>query len=184
MELHRQSTPPAELLRASAAGGAPRPRREHADKLTVELQPGMAPIHVDPLRMTQAVTHLLNYALDAADGGRVHPARRRGRGGRQPRCSSSRSHHAGILAGEDERAHVFDGFRRVPGKGRPEPRAAAAQAASSSSTAAASTSPSPPRRRGPPAFRAVIPVGIAAKSRLRRAAYREFHSVAALPAVV
>ena len=27
MELHRQSTPPAELLTAGAAGGAPRPRR-------------------------------------------------------------------------------------------------------------------------------------------------------------
>src|SRR5262249_51591289 len=71
MELHRQSTPPAEIL--TRAQDAARRGRAAAvdDKLAVGLQAGMGPVYVDPLRMTQALTHLLNYALDAADGGSV-----------------------------------------------------------------------------------------------------------------
>lgn len=113
MELHRQSTPPAEIL-TQAAQEARRGRAAAVgDKLAVELQAGMAPIYVDPLRMTQAITHLINYGLDAAGGGRVSLHASEGE------LSESRVllldlEHDGPL-GPDERAQVFDGFRRMRG---------------------------------------------------------------------
>jgi signal transduction histidine kinase len=116
MELHRQSTPPAEVL-TQAQQEARRGRAAAiADKLTVELQPGMGPIYVDPLRMTQAITHLLNYALDAADGGRVtlHVAEGEEADNRVLIIDLA---HAGVLAGND-RVHVFDSFHRIPGMGQ------------------------------------------------------------------
>ena len=113
MELHRQSTPPAEIL-TQAQQEARRGRAAAVgDQLAVELQAGMGPIYVDPLRMTQAVTHLLNYALDAADGGRVvlHVA--------EGELADNRVvvidlEHEGGLA-PDDRTRVFDNFRRLTG---------------------------------------------------------------------
>src|SRR5262249_28668156 len=63
--LPRQDAPPVELLRQSmqeARRGRP---TVEADRLTVALQPGLPLIHVDSLRVTQALTHLINYGLDA-----------------------------------------------------------------------------------------------------------------------
>ena len=68
MELHRQTVPPAELLR-SALSEARRGRPPaQADSVTIELMPGIATMHVDPLRITQAVTHLINHAFDVSNG--------------------------------------------------------------------------------------------------------------------
>ena len=114
MELHRQSSPPAEIL-TQAQQEARRGRPANiGDVLSVELQAGMGAIYVDPLRMTQATTHLLNYALDAADGGRVvlHVG--------EGELADSRVliidlQHDGRLEGDD-RVRVFDGFRRLAGK--------------------------------------------------------------------
>jgi signal transduction histidine kinase len=64
MELHRQSAPPVELVRASMQE-AHRGRRATDNRVEIVLQPGMHLIHADPLRVQQAVTHLLNWALDA-----------------------------------------------------------------------------------------------------------------------
>jgi signal transduction histidine kinase len=114
MELHRQSTPPAEILtqaQQEARRGRP---ASTLDQMSVALEPGMGPIYVDPLRMTQAITHLLNYALDAADGG--HVSFRASEGEKDDsRVLVLDVEHDGVLAAH-EREHVFDGFRRIAGK--------------------------------------------------------------------
>ncbi len=113
MELHRQSTPPTEILTQAQQEARRGRAAAFGDKLAVELQAGLGPIYVDPLRMTQALTHLLNYALDAADGGRVtlHVAE-----GEEAdnRVLVIDLEHDGALAAED-RARVFDSFRRLTG---------------------------------------------------------------------
>ncbi|MCU1281180.1 MAG: histidine kinase [bacterium] len=158
MELHRQSTPPAEIL-TQAQQEARRGRAAAiGDKLQVELQAGMGPIYVDPLRMTQAVTHLLNYALDAADGGRVvlHVAE-----GEQAdnRVLLIDLEHDGALLPED-RVRVFDGFRRLAGsKGGLNlalPLAKRIFELHSGNIDLSETA----GPEGQPRFRAVIPVGI------------------------
>ncbi len=72
MELRRQSTAPAELLQQALS----ETRRSRApgsalvtamERLRVELQPGLASVYVDPLRMQQALTHLFNHLLDEED---------------------------------------------------------------------------------------------------------------------
>jgi signal transduction histidine kinase len=114
MELHRQSTPPAEIL-TTAQQEARRGRAPTAvDKLSVELQAGMSPIYDDPLRMTQGITHLINYALDAADGGRVVLHVTDGEL-EDNRVLLLDLEHEGTLTAED-RARVFDGFHRLAGK--------------------------------------------------------------------
>jgi signal transduction histidine kinase len=68
MELHRQTVPPAELVRA-AVQEAKRGRPPAAvSRVDVELLPGLQPMHVDPLRVTQMLTHLVNYGLDSTSG--------------------------------------------------------------------------------------------------------------------
>jgi signal transduction histidine kinase len=114
MELHRQSTPPAEILtQATQEARRGRPMSV-TDQLSVELQPGMGPIYVDPLRMTQAITHLLNYALDAANGGRASLQASEGELAESRVLILDLEHDGTLDAGERERA--FDGFRRLPGK--------------------------------------------------------------------
>ena len=159
MELHRQSTPPAEVLTQAQQEARRGRAAATADKLTVELQPGMGPIYVDPLRMTQAITHLLNFALDAADGGRVtlHVAEGEEADNRVLVIDLA---HAGVLAGED-RVHVFDSFHRVPGKkgglnlALPLCKRIFELHGGNIDLAAAK-----PGDEGRPRFRAVIPVGI------------------------
>jgi signal transduction histidine kinase len=113
MELHRQSTPPAEIL----AQGTQEARRgrppQVTDRLSVEAQAGLQPVYVDPMRMTQAVTHLANYALDAAQGGRVILSAREGEldHARVLLIDVEHEGSAAVL----ERSRVFDGFRRLPG---------------------------------------------------------------------
>jgi signal transduction histidine kinase len=114
MELHRQSTPPAEIV-TQGTQEARRGRSQGAtDQMTVELQAGMGPIYVDPLRMTQTITHLLNYALDAADGGQVSLHASEGELD-ESRVLLLDLEHDGTL-GAREREQVFDGFRRIAGK--------------------------------------------------------------------
>src|SRR5262249_5542013 len=79
MELHRQSAPPAELVRAALqearrgrTPGSPGSMISGgADRVQISLQAGMQLLYADPLRVTQAVTHLLNYALDAGGAGPI-----------------------------------------------------------------------------------------------------------------
>ena len=113
MELHRQTSPPAELVRA-ALQEAQRGRPVKPDQVSVVLQPGLPAIHIDPLRITQAVTHLLNYAIDAAlEGSRDGHVTLRARGrGASGRLFVVEIEHAGELD-DDEAGHLFDGFRRV-----------------------------------------------------------------------
>jgi signal transduction histidine kinase len=111
MELHRHNSPPVELLRA-AVQEARRGRPTHiADLVTVVLQPGLHPIHVDPLRTTQAVTHLLNYAIDAAKGGKITLRARESDGSKETRLFVIDLQHEGELSPEAA-ANLFDGFRR------------------------------------------------------------------------
>jgi len=159
MELHRQSTPAAEIL-TSAQQEARRGRAAAVgDKLTVELQAGMGPIYVDPLRMTQAITHLLNYALDAADGGRVtlHVAEGEVADNRVLIIDLA---HAGLLAAED-RPHVFDSFRRVGGaKGGLNLALPLAKRIVELHGGAIDLADPHPGDEGRPRFRAVVPVGV------------------------
>jgi signal transduction histidine kinase len=113
MELHRQSTPAAEILTQAQQGALRGRAAAITDKLAVELQAGMGPIYVDPLRMTQAITHLINYGLDAADGGRVSLHVSEGEQA-ENRVLVIDLEHDGLLSREDE-ARVFDGFRRLAG---------------------------------------------------------------------
>jgi signal transduction histidine kinase len=113
MELHRQSVAPVELLRqATQDAQRGRPPSE-IDQLFVVMQPGIEPIHVDPLRIQQALTHLLNHALDTAPGQKVVLRASRGehQGGRAFVVDLE---YGGALDAE-ERASLFDGFRRVRG---------------------------------------------------------------------
>jgi signal transduction histidine kinase len=159
MELHRQSTPAAEIL-TSAQQEARRGRAAAVgDKLAVELQAGMGPIYVDPLRMTQAITHLLNYALDAADGGRVtlHVAEGEVADNRVLIIDLA---HAGLLAAED-RPHVFDSFRRVGGaKGGLNLALPLAKRIVELHGGAIDLADPQPGDEGRPRFRAVVPVGV------------------------
>jgi signal transduction histidine kinase len=104
MELHRQRASPAEMLRQAVQDA--RRGRAHvvADRLAVILQPGLQPILCDPLRLTQAVTHLLNYALDASPNGQV-VLRARDQSG----LFVLELEHEGALGAERE---LFDGFRQ------------------------------------------------------------------------
>ena len=159
MELHRQSTPPAEIL-TQAQQEARRGRAATiSDKLTVELQAGLGPIYVDPLRMTQAVTHLLNYALDAADGGRVtlHVAEGEQADNRVLLIDLA---HTGVLAPED-RPRAFDNFRRLKSaKGGLNLALPLAKRIFELHGGALDLADPKPGDEGRPRFRAVIPVGI------------------------
>jgi signal transduction histidine kinase len=157
MELHRQSTPPAEILtQATQEARRGRPMSV-TDKLAVQLQPGMGPIYVDPLRTTQAITHLLNYALDAADGGHVTLQASEGEL-EESRVLLLDLEHDGMLDAQD-RERVFDGFRRLAGKqgglnlALPLARRIIELHGGTLELAAAGAG-------GQPRFRAVVPVGI------------------------
>jgi signal transduction histidine kinase len=109
--------------------------------------------------MTQAITHLLNYALDAADGGRVtlHVAE-----GEQAdnRVLVVDLAHAGVLAAED-RARAFDSFRRLTSvKGGLNLALPLAKRIFELHGGALDLSEPHPGDEGRPRFRAVIPVGI------------------------
>jgi signal transduction histidine kinase len=75
MELHRQSASPAELIRQAVQDARRGRPPSVTDQLAVQLQPGLQPIHCDPLRLTQVATHLVNHAFEAAPKGRPQPGR-------------------------------------------------------------------------------------------------------------
>ena len=115
MELHRQPSPPAELIRAALQEAQRGRKQPITDRVQITLQPGLRPIHVDPLRVTQALTHLLNWALEAplphSEGG--------ARGGDEvpPTIFLSVSEarfelEHPVALGDTEAAQLFDGFRR------------------------------------------------------------------------
>jgi len=71
LDLDRKPTPPATFV-AQARKEALRGRPERvADALTLDLQAGVSAIHVDALRMQQALTHVIDWAIDAAQGSAV-----------------------------------------------------------------------------------------------------------------
>jgi signal transduction histidine kinase len=115
MELHRQQASPAELIRQAVQDARRGRPPSLTDQLMVELQPGLAPIHVDPLRLTQVATHLVNHAFDSVGS---EPGKRRMvlRASQQPNPRSfvleieyDRASDPALW--EDERDHLFDGFR-------------------------------------------------------------------------
>jgi signal transduction histidine kinase len=111
MELHRQSTPPAEILTtAQQEARRGRPITTN-DRMSIELQAGMGQVYVDPLRMTQAITHLLNYALDSADGGRVDLHVTEGEMADNRVLILDLSHENAIS--DEDTSKVFDSFRRI-----------------------------------------------------------------------
>jgi two-component system cell cycle sensor histidine kinase PleC len=157
MELHRQSTPPAEIL-TQASQEARRGRAMTTnDRLSVELQAGMGPIYVDPLRMTQAITHLLNYALDAADGKHVVLQASEGELD-ENRVLLLDLQHDGSFD-PHERRHVFDNFRRVTDKAGLNLALPLAKRIIELHGGTLELSQSP-GQDGRPRFRAVIPVGV------------------------
>jgi signal transduction histidine kinase len=113
MELHRQSTPAAEIL-TQAEREAVRGRDERAGEgLVISLTAGVAPVYVDPLRMAQATTHLLNYALDSSESGRVTLKVTDGELD-ESRVLIFDLSHDGVLSSEDA-SRLFDGFHRITG---------------------------------------------------------------------
>jgi signal transduction histidine kinase len=120
MELHRQSSPPAELVRAAlqeARRGRP---PSGADQVHIELQPGMQMLHADPLRITQAVTHLLNWGIDTGSDPVALTAFEEER----PRPAPLPPARTFVVELEveqdlddDEARHLFDGFRGGGGPG-------------------------------------------------------------------
>jgi signal transduction histidine kinase len=157
MELLRQSTPPAEILtQASQEARRGRPMAV-SDRLGVELQAGMGPIYVDPLRMTQAMTHLLNYALDAADGKQVLFKASEGEL-EEARVLIIDLEHDGSFD-DHERKHVFDNFRRVTAKAGLNLALPLAKRIIELHGGTLELSVSP-GKDGRPKFRAVVPVGL------------------------
>jgi signal transduction histidine kinase len=113
MELQLQPSLLAELVN-QAVQEARRGRAPSAgDRLKIELQAGMPQLRVDPLRITQAVAHLLNYALDAAQGGDVTLRARDGELGDTRLFVLEVEHEHGHACARDPR--LFEGFRKVPG---------------------------------------------------------------------
>jgi signal transduction histidine kinase len=110
MELHRRRAPPAELI--TQAVHEARRSRPAQDQLLVELQAGLEPISCDPLRLTQAVTHLAGYALDAAKGREIVLRARDGEMGNS-RAFVIELEYDGEI-GEEERQHLFDPFQPQP----------------------------------------------------------------------
>jgi signal transduction histidine kinase len=128
MEVQRQATPLTDLvtqaLQEVRRGRSP----STMNRINVELQAGMPPISVDPLRMTQALTHLLNYAIDASHsedpGARAAAADDDGRGHVTLRVRDGETDDVRALVIELEHDHgheraaddrLFEGFRKVPG---------------------------------------------------------------------
>lgn len=109
MELYRRRAAPVELVR-QAVQEARRGRPAHlADRLTVSLQPGMGTLYVDPLRVIQALTHLLNHAFDAEPSRLTLQAKEV-----DHRFVVELEHDAPLS--DDAAARLFDAFRRVPGR--------------------------------------------------------------------
>ncbi len=114
LDLERKATPPATFVnhaRKDALRG--RPDRV-TDQLTIDLQPGVGAVHVDGLRMQQALTHLFDWGLATARGGpvRVDVADRDLPLGRafvvEVRCT-------GVMTTAHEEAQLFQPFRKVAG---------------------------------------------------------------------
>ncbi|MEO6950495.1 MAG: HAMP domain-containing sensor histidine kinase [Polyangia bacterium] len=71
LDLDRKPVPPTTLV-TQARKEALRGRSERiGELLEIVLQPGMAPAHVDALRMQQALTHALDWAIEVAHGARI-----------------------------------------------------------------------------------------------------------------
>jgi signal transduction histidine kinase len=117
----------------------------------------MGPIYVDPLRMTQALTHLLNYALDAADGKAVVLQASEGELD-ENRVLIIDLEHDGSFD-EHERKHVFDNFRRVTAKAGLNLALPLAKRIIELHGGSFELSQSP-GHEGRPRFHAVIPVGM------------------------
>ena len=72
LDLDRKPVPPTTLV-TQARKEALRGRSERvAEMMEIDLQPGMAPAHVDALRMQQALTHALDWAIEVAHGAPIH----------------------------------------------------------------------------------------------------------------
>ena len=114
LDLDRKPAPPATLI-TQARKEALRGRPEHVgDRVVVDLQAGLEPIRVDALRMQQALTHVLNWAIDAAgsDGMvRVEIAERDAHGARALVFDV----HTDKTASLEELSALFQPFRKVEG---------------------------------------------------------------------
>ncbi len=114
LDLDRKPAPPATLItqaRKEALRGRP---EAIGDRMVVDLQAGLDPIRVDVLRMQQALTHVLNWAIDAAgaDGTvRVEIAERDSHGGRALVFDV----RTGKTVNVDELSAMFQPFRKVEG---------------------------------------------------------------------
>jgi signal transduction histidine kinase len=123
MEVHRASAPLTELVTPAVQEARRGRPASTGDRIQVEMQPGMAPIHVDALRMTQALTHLINYAVDASppvadrpgagDEGPITLRVHDGEVGDTRTFVFEVEHDGGHLRAADPR--LFEGFRKVPG---------------------------------------------------------------------
>ena len=113
LDLDRKPVPPATLV-TQARKEALRGRPERVgEMLEVDLQAGMAPAHVDALRMQQALTHALDWAIEVAHGAVIHldvADRDRPRG----RALVIEVWCAGQTSVEEE-AQLFQPFRKVEG---------------------------------------------------------------------
>jgi signal transduction histidine kinase len=114
LDLERKATPPATFV-TQARKEALRGRPERVgDRLTIDLQAGVAAVHVDALRMQQALTHLFDWAIEAARDGavRVEIADRDRDAGRafviEVLC-------VGTTTTAEAEALLFQPFRKVPG---------------------------------------------------------------------
>lgn len=114
LELQRQPSPPAELLSNAVKEAARGRAHQTAERLQLELQAGMPLCPVDPLRLTQAFTHLFNAALDA--GGdepiRVRAAVLEDKGERYLVVNATYRDEAGSRLGPE----IFEGFRKIIGR--------------------------------------------------------------------
>jgi signal transduction histidine kinase len=112
MELHRQHASPAELIRQAVQEARRGRPPSLTDQLSVELRPGMAPIHVDPLRMTQVATHLVNHAFDGAPAnGSGGPIQLRAQELANPRQLILEIEYPRPPWWNEEKDYLFDGFR-------------------------------------------------------------------------
>jgi signal transduction histidine kinase len=111
MELHRQQASPAELIRQAVQEARRGRPPSLTDQLSVELRPGMTPIHVDPLRMTQAATHLVNHAFGCAPLSGAGPIQLRAQELANPRQLILEIEYPRPPWWNEEKDYLFDGFR-------------------------------------------------------------------------
>ncbi|MCC6748037.1 MAG: HAMP domain-containing histidine kinase [Deltaproteobacteria bacterium] len=121
LALHREDMPPAELLSAALKEAHSRGVPAGVE-LSSELQAGLPVLFVDGPRLAEALAYLVTYAAQALQNGRIQVRVRATPPAGETRITEQRLTLQLVVAddgpglSEEEKEHLFSGFRRRPGQ--------------------------------------------------------------------